>query len=546
MDSLTLISITLGGFLVVFLLATVLTLPFRSKENASETMVKSSQEMQAHKSSAESSWLGILFEHISRPLTVLIVTFLILKLARDQLQIFGIDSLDERYIQAWYLFWIALLFFNCNEALGRLFYYVRKQSFPLSSLFLFLLRLLLIGATAFSILHFVLDFDTSKLLASTAVVAAVVGIALREVLSNFLAGVSMNLVGTVEPLQWISIGDKEGEIIHRNWRETRLRTTGGHILIIPNSHLAGSVLNNMSWHSSLRRHQLTITLVFNASPQAVKKALVEAAMSVHEVDCSTKLPDAHVHEYRDYGVVYQLRFWSRTFFDRSHLEGLVRERIWYQLRRCGLEIPFPQGGDLSVASVNHNLTEKEPPGERNLRLLQKSGFLEQTLGLIKEQPILSSEEIARFAAALQYRIFGEDEVIFQQGQVGSVCYIVVSGHLIGATRYEGMTTTQGFQIHRGELVGEMALLTGLPRSSTVRAQGDEVELLEISKVLFDQFLENPAIGNAISNCVAGRSKQLFEELQFLEPGHRQQFNTHLQSHPLLHKLKEVLTSFRAS
>ncbi|MBF0192661.1 MAG: mechanosensitive ion channel [Magnetococcales bacterium] len=528
MDGLTLIVATLGGMLSLFLLATVLTWPLRSRGRARRAGNDPPLLAQPDAGSGENtSWLGILLDYISRPLVVLLLTELVAGVLRENPGLVAGWSLDERYLKAWYLFWLALLFFNGNEALGRLFYTVRKRHFPVPGLVLFLLRLLLIGGATLSILHFVLDFDTSKLLTSTAVVAAVVGIALREVLSNFLAGVSMNLVGTVEPAQWIAVGDKEGEIIQRNWRETRLRTTGGHVLIIPNGTLANSVIHNLTWPTPLRRHQMTVTLAFNASPQQVREALVEAALSVVEVDRG-KGPDAHLHDYRDYGVVYQLRYWSRTYFDRTRLEGAVRERIWYQLRRRGLEIPFPQGGDLSVATAVTQRADGEDPLARNTRLLLACGFLERVVGHSVQRPILAPDELKRLIADLNYRVFGPGEALFRQGESGRVCYLLVTGRLQGQTRYEGMSMTQEFAIGAGELVGEIALMTGLPRSSTVWAVDGEAELLEFSQGAFDRFLDNPVVSEAVSTLVARRSRHLFEDLCNLEPGQPEAFHHPLQ------------------
>ncbi|NGZ29507.1 MAG: mechanosensitive ion channel, partial [Magnetococcales bacterium] len=474
MDSLTLISLMLGGFLTIFVLATLLTLPFRSSRPAPTEGAEGSRKPG---SGLSESWLAIIMEHVSRPLVVLFLTLMLAKLFDSHPEWLGETRMDPRYLKAWYLFWLIVLFFNINEAMGRLFYHVRKQQFPVPSLLLYLLRLLLIGASAFAIFHFVLDFDTSHLFTSTAVVAAVVGLALREVLGNLLAGLSMNLVGTVEPSQWIAIGEKEGEIIHRNWRETRLRSTGGHIYIVPNSILANSVLNNMTWNSPLRRHQFTFTLSFGSTPDAVKSVLMEAMLSVPEVDRSKK-PDAHVHEFRDYGVVYQVRFWSRTFFDRTKLEGMVRERVWYALRRHGLTIPFPDGG--SVYSVAPTLIppEDKQPAE-NARLLLQCGFFQKLLADRLNLNALDQEKITTFAHSLRHKIYGPYEVIFQQGETGESCFIVARGILTGITRYEGLSTTQEFRVECGELVGEMALLTDLPRTATIRADQEEVEVLEL-------------------------------------------------------------------
>jgi len=455
----------------------------------------------------------------------------------------GQAQLDPRYIKAWYLFWLILLFFNINEAISRLYYVVHKRHFPIPSMLLFLLRLLLIGASSFAIFHFVLDFDTSQLLTSTAVVAAVVGIALREVLSNFLAGLSMNLVGTVEPSQWVAIGEKEGEIIHRNWRETRLRSTGGHIFVVPNSTLASSVINNMTWNSPLRRHQLQFTLAFGAYPQQVKDVLVAAASSVEEV-YRDKSPDAFIHEFRDYGVVYQLRFWSRLYYDRSKLEGLVRERVWYRLRRHGLSIPFPDGG--SVYSVAPTLL---PPEDRqpqeNVRLLQQSGFFNRLLSRPSDANPLDPKVFQQFATLLVHRLLGPEEVLFCQGEVGHVCAIVARGYLLGKVAYEGLSVTQEFRMETGELVGEMALLTDLPRTATVKAGHEEVELLEISATAFDALLMiSSEVKQALTDLVALRSKQLFEQLQYLEPGQNFQMDKHFKPKSLFHKLGLAIQPFR--
>ncbi len=516
MDGLTLIAFTLGGFLLVFLLTTLFALVLRGAVKGQPALPPDSRPP-GDGSADDASWFAILAGSIAKPTAVLLLTWLALRLVRDHPGTFGDPVIDLRYIKAWYLFWLTLLFLNGNEALGRLFYHVRKRRFPVSGMLVFLLRMGLIGVTAFLILRFVLDFDTSHLLTSTAVVAAVVGFALREVLSNFLAGVSLNLVGTVEPSQWIAVGDKEGEIIQRNWRETRLRTTGGHILIVPNGLLANGIINNMTWHAPVRRHQLSVTLMFDSHPLEVKAALVEAALGVEEVD-RCKTPDAYIQEYRDYGVVYLVRFWSRTYHDRTRLEGTVRERIWYQLRRRGLAIPFPQGGDLSVACVPGALTGQEPDATRNERLLLASGFLERTLEATPGRPVLTPEEVRLLAGMLRYRIYGPGEVIFRQGDAGGECYILVSGRVIGSIRYEGLTSTHDFVIDPGELVGEMALLADLPRSATVRAGAGEVELLEFSREFFYRFLEHPLVGEVVMCRVARRSKRFFEELQLLEPG----------------------------
>ncbi|MEO5331010.1 MAG: mechanosensitive ion channel family protein [Magnetococcus sp. YQC-5] len=521
MDGLTLIAVTLGVLLTTFLVVTLLTVPPRLRQMVASVAQEevTVQPVDPAGSGDGTSWQTVVFGHVSRPLAVLLITGLVVAWSEEHPGWLGWVSLDDRYLKIWYLFWLAWLFFNANEAIGRLYYTVRKRYFHVPGLVLFLVRLMLVAAIVLAIFHFVLDFDASKLFTSTAVVAAVLGIALREVLSNFLSGISMNLVGTVEPSQWIAVGDKEGEIIHRNWRETRLRTTGGHIWIIPNGVLAVSSINNMTWPTPLRRHQMSVTLMFNASPALVRAVLVEAALSVPDVD-RNKSPDAYILEYRDYGMVYQLRYWSRTYFDRTRIEGTVRERVWYGLRRNGLEIPFPHGGNLEVNAAVTNLTRVGGDAAmRRFQLLARSKFLEKGLRLSSADGLgIPADWWHELAEGLVERVYGPGETLFRQGEEGRNCCLLVRGCLHGISCYEGMSLTREFTIEPGALVGEMALLTGLPRAATVTAGSEEVEVLEFSREWFDRFMAHPVLSDAVSALVAARSKEFFEELRLLEPG----------------------------
>src|SRR4051812_47598980 len=73
---------------------------------------------------------------------------------------------------------------------------------------------------------------------------------------------------------------------------------------------------------------------------------------------------------------------------------------------------------------------------------------------------------------------GGGETLLREGEAGDALYVVVSGRLsviVGATPIA--------EVGRGETVGEMALLTGAPRSATVLAVRDTV-LLRLSKDSF--------------------------------------------------------------
>jgi small-conductance mechanosensitive channel len=87
------------------------------------------------------------------------------------------------------------------------------------------------------LLHFVLKWNPTHLVVSTTVIIAIGGYSLKGLTTDLLAGIFLHMTRSVLPSDWIHIPSSglEGEILSTNWRETRLRTSGGHIYI---SHLS--------------------------------------------------------------------------------------------------------------------------------------------------------------------------------------------------------------------------------------------------------------------------------------------------------------------
>src|SRR6266540_4500487 len=78
--------------------------------------------------------------------------------------------------------------------------------------------------------------------------------------------------------------------------------------------------------------------------------------------------------------------------------------------------------------------------------------------------------------------------LFHQGDLADCLYIVINGRLrvtvVDCTNGERTVSEMG----RGDSVGEMAILTGEPRSATVRAVRD-TELVKFSQAGFDRLVE---------------------------------------------------------
>lgn len=122
---------------------------------------------------------------------------------------------------------------------------------------------------------------------------------------------------------------------------------------------------------------------------------------------------------------------------------------------------------------------------------------------------------ARMALADKFtlRTFEDGDVIMNAGEMGDTCYLIRSGRVaLRVSAPEGedvLNTTLG----EGEFFGEVALLTGRPRTATVQASDGPVELMELTRADFDVISEAyPNIRKVVGDYMRERAKATIDML----------------------------------
>lgn len=110
-------------------------------------------------------------------------------------------------------------------------------------------RLVYSGVLALGIFAALSQFDAvssigKTLLASTAIVAAIVGLAARQTLANVVAGIMIAIAQPVRVGDWVAFEDDYGVVEDITLNSTRLRTGNDQLVIVPNEKIAGGVLRN--------------------------------------------------------------------------------------------------------------------------------------------------------------------------------------------------------------------------------------------------------------------------------------------------------------
>lgn len=117
---------------------------------------------------------------------------------------------------------------------------------------------------------------------------------------------------------------------------------------------------------------------------------------------------------------------------------------------------------------------------------------------------LPVEELERLVAQMEVVNLESGEILFREGDPGEHMYIVVSGDL---EILKAPNTDNELLLNRvptGEYIGEMSIVTGAPRTASVRAQGDVV-LLSMSRAqLLDLLHRHPQMASTMVNVLSHR------------------------------------------
>ncbi len=138
---------------------------------------------------------------------------------------------------------------------------------------------------------------------------------------------------------------------------------------------------------------------------------------------------------------------------------------------------------------------------RRLRRNQLAAILPALFGVLDETMLREIE------ASVEWVALPRGATLFEQGQAGDRAYILVSGRLQASVRDAAGSETVAGEIVRGEIVGEMAVFTGEPRSALVRALRD-TELVSLDRAAFERLiLKYPQMLLALTRLVIHRLRE---------------------------------------
>jgi small-conductance mechanosensitive channel len=236
--------------------------------------------------------------------------------------------------------------------------HARRLFADLASVFVYVVALVGIMDTVFK-------QPISTVLATSGVVAIVLGLALQNTLSDVLAGLAINMERPFGAGDWITVTDQAaGQVIEINWRATRIRTVANELVVIPNSMVAKATVTNHRRLNNSHIGTIAIGIDHRVPPGQVLDALTSAARGA--AIAAGTLPTAYACEFHDTLVTYELTFAFDAYTSMLTVRSDVLIRVTDALRARGIRIGTVL--DIPAASSPAPLAVVKLPSEDVKRL----------------------------------------------------------------------------------------------------------------------------------------------------------------------------------
>jgi small-conductance mechanosensitive channel/CRP-like cAMP-binding protein len=366
------------------------------------------------------------------------------------------------------------------------------------------------------IVGIVFEQSMTGIWATSSVLGLVLGLALRSVILDVFTGLAVNLdrsfqIGDFIELRARDVGDRiYGQVIDIKWRATRIQLDNGSVIVMPNSMAGAVAVVNFSTSDNLLRRELAITLDFSVPTFRAIRVLLGAAKAAMQTPglLETPEPSVLVKEASPLGTVYLVRYYA----DVSKISPpvathAVTRSLLDHLAKAGITPAYPKEDHF-----------QKPMPIRVLDYRTQADRIELLRGIHLFGDNLIDQEFDELARLIRQRTFRMGETLIRQGEPGHSMFILAEGlvHVlveVGEIADVPAEARRVAQIEPGQVFGEMSLLTGEPRTATIRAASDVIAF-EIGHDHIATLLKaRPDLAEQLSKSVAERRVRTLEALR---------------------------------
>lgn len=186
------------------------------------------------------------------------------------------------------------------------------------------------------------EVSLTPFLASAGVLGIIAGLAAKDTLGNFLAGVSLFLDRPFRRGDYIVLESGErGQVVDIGSRSTRILTRDDVLIAIPNSIIASTKIINESAPEPRYRVRTKVSVAYGSNLDQVEEILTRVAQE-NPLVVPMPVPGVRIRSLGDSGLDFELLCWCNAPADRGKVIHELIRSIYNEFQLHGIIVPFPQ------------------------------------------------------------------------------------------------------------------------------------------------------------------------------------------------------------
>ena len=179
---------------------------------------------------------------------------------------------------------------------------------------------------------------TSALLTSLGIAGLTIGFAARDALSNLISGILIFIDRPFVLGDLVEIDGSYGKVDRITLRSTRVVTSDGRMLAVPNTEIINKTVASYTNFPHLRL-DIEVTVGVNEDLDRVRRLMLELVKD-DPAFMTEPAPRVVTTALNDYNVAMELQAWLED--ERRHVEKRfeLREKVFNTLTREGIDLPF--------------------------------------------------------------------------------------------------------------------------------------------------------------------------------------------------------------
>jgi MscS family membrane protein len=192
----------------------------------------------------------------------------------------------------------------------------------------------------------ILDAEIRAILVSAGVGGIAIALAAKDTIANFFGSVTIFADRPFQIDEMIKITDYVGPVEQVGFRSTKIRTREGHLVTVPNSVVANSMVENIGRRPFIRRIS-NITITYDSGHRGMQRAVEivkEVLADVPEINTDPdRLPRVYFNDFNDWSLNMYMTYWVKPpdYWLYQEVNQRVNLEIMKRFESENVEFAFP-------------------------------------------------------------------------------------------------------------------------------------------------------------------------------------------------------------